>query len=135
MRGLLVVLTMLMVTPVMAATKCVQLDPSTPGVSVQNSEGVSDWTVTEANGVTVTGIGVCASTSASTQTQTANSLTFSAENHYCWCRMVSPGVSKYVFYLYYVYASECATRCNYRCGEYAQTNAAFRSAMFNSIGK
>ncbi len=41
----------------MAATRCVQLNANTAGASAVNTEWQSDWTVTEANGVKLSGGG------------------------------------------------------------------------------
>ncbi len=120
-----------------AATRCVQLNANTAGASAVNTEWQSDWTVTEANGVKLLGVGVCASTGTNTTVQgtVTTSLSYSGGRHSCWCRMVSPAVSKWAFYLYYVDVEQCAQRCNFRCGEYAQQNAVFRAALFNSINQ
>ena len=53
---------------------------------------------------------------------------------YCWCRMMHPAYSRWVFY-YSSSASNCASYCASSCGRSAQNHAALRSGLFGSVGK
>ncbi len=51
----------------------------------------------------------------------------------CWCKMLSPARSAWVYNGSYNSASQCATSCAY-CVNYVSSNADFRGGMFGSVG-
>ena len=126
-----------------AVTKCVALNSSTTCTSNYNSYyNKTDWAATcTTNGVStpISGIGVCSSTSGSSIGQTATKLDTSStadENMYCWCKMTSPAVSRWVFpqlWSAVVTASDCSSLCAYSCAANVLTDASFMLAMFNSL--
>ena len=129
--------------PAMAVTKCVALDSSTTCTSDYSQyQYHTDWAATcTTNGVStpISGIGICSSTSESSIGQTATELDTSHipdENMYCWCKMTSPAVSRWVFpqiWSPYVSASDCAMLCAYSCAGNVIDDASFVFAMFNSL--
>lgn len=123
-----------------AVTKCVALNSSTtcdPG-SITQYQNHTDWAATcTTNGVStpISGIGICSSTKGASQYATATELDRSStadENLNCWCRMISPAVSRWVFYSSSS-ADICAKNCALLCAGTVRSYAAFRSALFGSL--
>ena len=124
--------------PAMAVTKCVALNSSTT-CTIDDSQYQyhTDWASTcTTYGVStpISGIGICSSTQGSGY-QTATELDTSStsdDNKYCWCRMISPAVSRWVFS-----SSPPNSSCDRYCAEYCMTQlyfyAAFRSRLFGSL--
>ena len=126
--------------PAHAVTKCVALNSSTTCTSSYSQyQGHTDWAATcTTNGVKtpISGIGICSSTQGpgyhiATATELDTSVT-SDDNNYCWCRMISPAVSRWVFY-YSRPTAGCAWHCASECASYVQADAAFRSVLFGSL--
>ncbi len=114
-----------------AATKCVGLDYNAKGESVTAARYNYDWTVVEKNGIELHGISVCSETSGVNAHVTTADVLSTNSGGYCWCRLISPFASKWV----YAYASAnggCWYVCNVLCAEYANNTYRFRSTMFNS---
>ena len=123
------------IPPVSAVTKCVKLSSSTTCSNYSGATGQSNWSVT-CGGVSVQGVAFCGSQSGGSQGATSTTVTISStvdNNKYCWCKMVSPAVSRWVFHGAVTSAGYCANRCAHSCALYAQANASFRSAMFGSL--
>ncbi len=100
------------------------------------------WGTTLYTGDKVTGIASCNSTPGSTEGETTTEeFSQSSEGQYCWCKMTSPSASLWVFaYEFSAYSSgsantNCANNCTYRCGVRVKSTAAFRSAVFSSVGQ
>ena len=126
------------IPPAYAVTKCVKLSSSTTCSYVDPGDYVVDWTsncTSSGTSVAISGISQCSSTSGSSTGQKATSLEISGgtDDKYCWCKMVSPAVSSWVFYYTYGSASFCAYDCAYSCTYSAAGNAAFRSALFSGL--
>lgn len=125
--------------PAYAVTKCVKLSSSTTCSYVDPGTYVVDWTsncTSSGTSVAISGISQCSSTSGSSVGQKATALEISGgtDDKYCWCKMVSPAVSSWVFVYGYGSASGCADGCALDCAYYvAGTNAAFRSALFSGL--
>ena len=130
----------IMTPPASAVTKCVALNSSTTCTSDDTQyRGHTDWAATcTTNGVStpISGIGICSSTEGASRHATATELDTSstiANNKYCWCKMTSPAVSRWVFYGSTASAGVCARRCAYVCAFDVRNTAAFRSALFGSL--
>ena len=123
--------------PAMAVTKCVALNSSTT-CTIDDYERHTDWASTcTTNGVStpVSGIGICSSTDGGSGYQTATELDTSAtpdDNKYCWCRMISPAVSRWVYS-----AAPATIYCERYCANNCATNLyfypAFRRVLFGSL--
>ena len=74
----------------------------------------------------------CAQTTG-TDGATANSLTLNATSYpmECWCRVVSPGVSKWVHITTYGDA-RCYDYCNLDCGGAPYSSSVIRNALFSN---
>ena len=127
------------IPPVSAVTKCVKLSSSTTCSQVKPGTYVVDWTsncTSSGTSVAISGISQCSSTSGSSVGQKATALKISGgtDDKYCWCKMVSPAVSSWVFFNDYVSASICASACAAYCANsVAATSASFRSALFSNL--
>ena len=134
----------------MAAQQCVKFGDLTEGLYIASS-GQSDWTVYNSD-IKIVGIAVCASTFGQSG-DVADSLEYDMDllpgdtcgymleevleynkNTYCWCRMLSPAVSKWVAYGDLWDAEECLDNCSEECAAALITSTAFRSAMLGSLG-
>ena len=133
-------ITIALCTPASAVTKCVKLSSSTTCSYVNPGTYVVDWTsncTSSGTSVAISGISQCSSTSGSSVGQKATALKISGgtDDKYCWCKMVSPAVSSWVFtHGANGSASSCANNCAHRCAYYAASNASFRSALFSGLG-
>ena len=126
--------------PAHAVTKCVALNSSTTCTSDDTQyQGHTDWAATcTTNGVStpIRGIGICSSTKGGSTGATATELDTSYgtdENHNCWCRMISPAVSRWVFNRYDLAAGDCAQECAYYCAIAVRDLASVRSALLGSL--
>ena len=125
--------------PAHAVTKCVALSGSTTCTPSGSATGHTDWAATcTTNGVStpISGIGVCGSTDGGSVGATATELDTSStsdDNKYCWCKMTSPAVSRWVFLYSIGSASACAQTCAANCAYRVQLYASIRSAMFGSL--
>ena len=122
-----------------AVTKCVALNSSTTCTSSSSQyENRTDWAATcTTNGVStpISGIGICSSTKGTSQYATATELAISStsgDNKYCWCKMTSPAVSRWVFYSIPSGLS-CAQYCAGSCANGVLSPGAFQSALFGSL--
>ena len=132
-------ITIALCTPASAVTKCVKLSSSTTCSYVNPGTYVVDWTsncTSSGTSVAISGISQCSSTSGSSVGQKATALKISGgtDDKYCWCKMVSPAVSSWVFSGVYGSASACAYDCAGSCAFDAAGNASFRSALFSGLG-
>ena len=123
----------------MAVTKCVALNSSTTCTSDSlQYQNHTDWAAAcTTNGVStpISGIGICSSTKGTSQYATATELDISStsgDNKYCWCKMTSPAVSRWVFYSIPSDLS-CAQYCAGSCANGVRNFTAFRSALFGSL--
>ena len=126
--------------PAMAVTKCVALNDGTTCTSDDEQyRNHTDWAATcTTNGVStsISGIGICSSTKGASRHATATELDTSStvgENLNCWCRMISPAVSRWVFLISASSADVCAQGCAFSCAFNAKLIASFRSALFGSL--
>ena len=123
------------IPPAYAVTKCVKLTPSTTCTSSSGAVGRSNWSAT-CGGIEIQGVAFCGSQYGDLAGKTSETVTTSStsdNNKYCWCKMVSPAVSSWVFALYFPFASDCAGGCANICAYYAQGNSSFQSALFSGL--
>ena len=126
--------------PAHAVTKCVALNSSTRCTTDDSQyEYHTDWAATcTTNGVStpISGIGICSSTEGGSIGQTATELDTSLtsdDNKYCWCKMTSPAVSRWVFRISSMSAGSCARFCAFHCADGVRRNEDFWSALFGSL--
>ena len=121
------------IPPAYAVTKCVKLTPST--TCTTSSGNGSNWSAT-CGGIEIQGVAFCGSQNggsigATTENVTASST--SNNNKYCWCKMVSPAVSSWVFYYSRASAGDCAFYCANNCARGAYGISAFRTPLFSGL--
>ena len=126
--------------PAMAVTKCVALNSRSTTCAYASSEfDVTDWTTTcTTNDVSIPikGIGICVNASASALGTTTTQLELSStadDNKYCWCRMISPAVSRWVYVNSTPTAGDCHHRCASYCAAHVRDTPLFRRGMFGSL--
>ena len=123
------------IPPVYAVTKCVKLTSSTTCTSYSGVIGRSNWSAT-CGGIEIQGVAFCGSRnggSIGTKSETVTTSSTSDNNKYCWCKMVSPAVSSWVFNTSTESAGACAYLCAYNCAGRAQKFSAFRSGLFSGL--
>ena len=121
------------IPPAYAVTKCVKLTPST--TCTTSSGNGSNWSAT-CGGIEIQGVAFCGSQdggSTGTKSETVTTSSNSDDNKNCWCKMVSPAVSSWVFSYSYPYAGTCATSCAGYCASRAQLASVFRSGLFSGL--
>ena len=130
--------------PAMAVKKCVALDASVTTCTATTSvQGKGDWSATcttDGKTVTIEGVGMCSAYLAgsgengySNGSITTLSSTSSVSNKRCWCKMIKPAVSYWVYVSEYTNASTCAYYCADECRIRARSNSEFRSVMFSNL--
>ena len=121
------------IPPAYAVTKCVKLTPST--TCMNRSSSGSNWSIT-CGDIKIQGVAFCGSQdggSFGTKSETVTTSLTSDDNKYCWCKMVSPAVSSWVFNTTNSSAGYCANYCASHCASNAQYRSAFRSALFSGL--
>ena len=120
-----------------AVTKCVKLTSSTTCTTFSGNG--SNWSAT-CGGIEIQGVAFCGSRKGGSMGATTESVTISStsdNNKYCWCKMVSPAVSSWVFLYSRPSVGSCAYYCANSCANYsayyAQSGSAFRSALFSGL--
>ena len=114
------------------------LDPSVDGTNYTSSAANATWSVTFPN-YTISGIASCNSLSGtygSASPEYNNQITAGYQDGQsnCWCRMMGPVRSAWVFYRTFSSASECASECADYCGYFVRGNANVRGGVFGSAG-
>ena len=120
------------IPPAMAVTKCVKLTPSTTCTSHSGAFGQSNWSAT-CGGIEIQGVAFCGSQNGGSVGATSEKVTTSStsdDNKNCWCKMVSPAVSSWVFNVSAESAGACAYLCAYNCAARALNISDFRSGLF-----
>ena len=116
-----------------AVTKCVKLTSST--TCMNRSSSGSNWSIT-CGGIAIQGVAFCGSQnggSFGTKSETVTTSLNSDDNKYCWCKMVSPAVSSWVFGGTSPSTDSCVGGCASSCGYDAQINSTFRSGLFSGL--
>ena len=125
-----------------AVQKCVALDASSTTCTSTPTAGNADWSATcttDGTSVPIKGIAMCSNQAADAQYGTSDAITTVSSasdttNLNCWCKMVEPAVSSWVFLGAHASAGSCAYDCSFPCAYFAQGISAFRSALFSSLG-
>ena len=113
------------------------LDPSVAGTGYTGDEATKTWTTTFPYG-TVSGIATCNSTQGeygrAYPEYNFDNNHASSEGIYCWCRMMLPVRSAWVYRYAYGSASVCASLCALDCGYNVEDRSAFRWGVFTTAG-
>ena len=123
------------IPPAAAVTKCVKLTSSTTCTSYSGATGQSNWSAT-CGGIEIQGVALCGSQnggSSGTKSENVTTSSTSDDNKNCWCKMVSPAVSSWVYGATPPDAGTCADKCANSCMGIAQHFPAFRSALFSGL--
>lgn len=128
-----------------AATMCaknntlvIALDPAVAPSSYSGSG--SAWTATFSSGV-FKGVSTCvASKGGSMGSTTTGGVPLTAargetSGQYCWCKLVHPVASRWVFNNDNGSASNCAGNCANNCGNNVQNNSSMRVGLFGSVSQ
>ncbi len=122
------------IPPAYAVTKCVKLTSSTT-CTTSTSNG-SNWYAT-CGGIEIQGVAFCGSQNGGSEgvtTETVPTSSTSEDNRYCWCKMVSPAVSRWVFaYNGHGSAGHCADECSLYCAFIAEESEPGRAGLFSGL--
>ena len=110
----------------------VVLDPQIAGTALASDATGKTWSTKFSYGV-ISGIAACSTNVGATQGMVATNQTMTpySTGTYCYCKMLRPIESPWVFYGNVVY---CATDCASRCASYAGSAVALRRGLFGNIG-
>lgn len=125
------------------AVKCVvSLDPSQKCDSYDTSLGDSPTFAASCAGVTVKGVSYCSETTVDnvgTSGEAADKIS-KAPGANCWCKMVSPFVSKWIYLEQAMSSGQCMNTCSIDCGAHlaaeprARPNSTlYRTALFGIV--
>ena len=123
------------IPPAADVTKCVALNSSTTCTSYSGAVGQSNWSMT-CGGIEIQGVAFCGSQnggSIGTKSETVTTSSTSDNNKYCWCKMVSPAVSSWVFGYSVAAAGFCVYNCASVCAARARNDFDFRSGLFSGL--
>ena len=132
----------ILATPAMAVQKCVAFDASTTTCAATNLTGNADWSATcttNDTSVPIKGIAMCSNQAEDRKYVTSDAITTvsntvdSTSNVNCWCKMVEPAVSSWVYINTYSSTSYCVFNCSALCASRAQTSSTYLSALFGSL--
>ena len=121
--------------PASTVTKCVKLTSSTTCPDYSGEYGQSNWSAT-CDGVPIQGVTFCGSQDGGSIGATTDAVTTSStstDNKYCWCKMVSPAVSRWILSSAGMSVGYCANACANLCASLAANNTSFRSALFSNL--
>jgi len=120
-----------------AATKCVKLTPSANcSYNQAVALGQSNWTFS-CNKIQINGVMFCGSQKSNrigSISDTVQISTTSENNRYCWCKIVTPAVSPWVFVQDRESAYNCAQSCARSCATFAAASTDFQSILFSNLG-
>ncbi|MBR2393378.1 MAG: hypothetical protein IKB05_02725 [Alphaproteobacteria bacterium] len=124
----------ILAAPALAVQKCVALDENSGVVTYTANEQEVEWTATLMTGAKISGIGICNSTEGMAN-EMSYSLKMTSEdgNSYCWCKMISPVVSYWVFAENMYNDASCFFYCSDTCARYIQQNSDFRAMMYSFL--
>lgn len=132
----------ILTVPAMAVVQCVGLDAESTTCTSTSTYGNADWSATcTTNGtsVPIKGIAMCSNQAADAEYGTSDAITTVSSsssdttNVNCWCKMIEPAVSSWVFIRTFMSVGICAYSCSDYCAAYVQNLSAFRSALFGSL--
>lgn len=122
-------------------TIAVVLDPMINGSTTAYNADLFEWSTTFSYG-TVFGIATCVDTAGSSNQVVAELKSSDGtvatggerSGRYCWCQMIHPARSRWVFRNAYGSVDLCGSYCADHCGGYVRGYSGFRSAVFGSLG-
>ncbi len=142
----------LLTAPATAVQKCVALDAgssvvvSADGPMYSHVTNGYDWSVTFENATVVRGIAVTSDMSPSSsggiteELTTDKSSNIFVKNKYCWCRMIYPAVSAWVYLAVSNLlehptdpSNEMFSECAARCANSAGYDRSFRQKLFSNL--
>ena len=139
----IMLLTLLCIQSSYAANMCVKddavmvvLDPQIGGTALSNNATGKTWSTKFSYGV-VSGIGGCYSAVGTTQGQVATNqvdITPYSSGTYCYCKMLRPISSPWVYSGYNGNLNYCASLCASYCSSYVGTVVAVRLGLFGNAG-
>lgn len=124
-----------------ALSQCVKLSPTSGTCSEVSVTAKYINATVNCSGTQISLVSQCSSSTGTADVTTADDIvinsTTPANNKYCWCRIVSPATSKWVYRYAYSSNTSCAYSCSRGCANaflYSMDNdVQFRTAMYNNL--
>ncbi len=110
----------------------ISVDTSTNGTTHTYNRTDMTWTAIFAYG-DLSGIAVCNGTSGTWGVATQTNFESGTTGVNCWCKMLSPANSLWVYRYASTSTSICASDCAVDCGYAIYTNASYRGGLFGSL--
>ena len=121
------------IRPANAVYKCANFDTSTT-FSTTSVAGAADWTANKTYSgniiLSVRGIAICGGQAGSSMGTESDSVSIdqtSTNNKYCWCRMVSPAVSRWLYISTFASAGVCSNNCAQTCAQNMANPSGYRN--------
>ena len=116
-------------------TTVVVLDPNINGTALASNATGKTWSTKFSYGV-ISGVGGCYDDVGSTQGVVASdqtNITPYTTGAYCYCKMLRPIESPWVYSGYSSFNSDCASYCAFYCSSKAASAVALRAGLFGNI--
>ncbi|MBQ8255805.1 MAG: hypothetical protein IJY99_02460 [Alphaproteobacteria bacterium] len=128
-------------TNAMSLEQCVKLSPTSGTCTSVSSEYRDVDAIVNCSGTQVTIVSTCAMTTGTADVTALDDIVISsaapANNKYCWCKIVSPVTSKWVYRYMYSTNINCAYSCVRGCANaflYAESqDVTFRTTAYSNL--
>ncbi len=122
--------------PALGATRCIKLNGNTTCDAPTSTK--SEWGMTCAPAIKVQGVMFCSNQSAPSAGTPAETLTvspaaYASQNQYCYCKMVAPAVSRWIYVATFSTYDDCYTNCAAKCADRAVDYISVRNTMFSVL--
>ncbi len=113
---------------------CLDVDANNGATLVRSNVNSVNW-ASVFQGGSVRGVSHCSSRGGNANSVSADLTVSAAEdvNYWCWCRMVVPVLSQWVFGMEFASDENCTKYCAARCAEVFAEDASFRNTMLHNV--
>lgn len=115
--------------------ECLKTGTAATCNQVISSDYSVDYTI-NCDGDNIIGVALCSNNGGTALSSTKEEVTTSntaSDNTYCWCTIVSPGVSYFALYGKLSNADECGKSCAAKCAKEIADNISFRQIIFSTF--
>ncbi|MBE6460051.1 MAG: hypothetical protein E7009_03665 [Alphaproteobacteria bacterium] len=124
----------ILAAPATAVQKCVNLPFNIYEADEQSYFGYNEWELRYPN-IVIQGIAACSSDAGNPRDEIE--LDPNSDYFYCWCKMITPAVSKWVYanaeYDEFDSLEECSAMCSFQCGINISDYTEPRKQLFNNL--
>lgn len=139
--GFIYLFIMASITDAMALSQCIKLSPTSGTCTSTNVTYKNVDAIVDCNGVSISITTACAMTSGTADVTALDDIVISsaapANNMHCWCKIISPVVTKWVYRYSYGSNTNCAYSCVRGCANaflYAESqDVTFRTTAYSNL--